>query len=105
MTGTLSQQLIAEPLHAIQANTQTGALAVRREAVTKTLRFDQGFLVDAQSNDPADDFGEMLLGMGRLSPDQLDAALKGGTSPDALSRSLIAMNLIEAVQLDEFRKF
>ena len=93
MTGTLSQQLIAEPLHAIHSNSQSGSLVIRRDNVTKTLRFEQGFLVDAQSSDPSESFGEMLLGMGRLSPDQLDAASKSGTSAEALSRTLVTMNL------------
>jgi hypothetical protein len=61
--------------------------------------------VDAQSSDPAEAFGEMLLRMGRLSPDQLDAASKAGSSSDALSQALVAMNLIEPSQLTEFRAF
>jgi len=105
MTGTLSQQLIAEPLHAIHSKAQSGSLVVRRENVTKTLRFEQGFLVDAQSSDPSEALGEMLLRMGRLSPDQLDAASKSGTSAEALSQALIAMNLVEPTQLAEFRVF
>src|SRR5262245_6667265 len=105
MTGTLSQQLIAEPLQAIYSNSQNGSLVVRRENVTKTLRFEQGFLVDAQSSDPSEAFGEMLLRMGRLTPDQLDVASKSGTSAEALSRTLVSMNLLEADQLAEFRVF
>jgi curved DNA-binding protein CbpA len=105
MTGTLSQQLIAEPLHAIHSNSQSGSLVVRRDNVTKTLRFEQGFLMDAQSSDPSESFGEMLLGMGRLSLDQLDSASKSGTSAEALSRTLVTMNLAAADQLAEFRVF
>jgi hypothetical protein len=84
---------------------QSGSLVVRRENLAKTLRFEQGFLVDAQSSDPSEAFGEMLLRMGRLSPDQLDAASKSGTSAEALSRTLAAMNVVEAEQLAEFRVF
>jgi curved DNA-binding protein CbpA len=105
MTGNLSQQLIAEPLQTIHSNAQSGSLVVRRENVTKTLRFEQGFLADAQSSDPSESFGEMLLHMGRLSPDQLDAASKPGMSPEALSQTLVAMNLVEPNQLNEFRAF
>ncbi|MGH9427317.1 MAG: DUF4388 domain-containing protein, partial [Terriglobia bacterium] len=105
MTGTLSQQLIAEPLHAIHSNAQSGSLVVRRENVAKTLRFEKGSLADAQSSDPSEAFGEMLLRMGRLSPDQLDEASKSGTSTEALSRTLVAMNLVEADQLAELRVF
>src|SRR5262245_11238984 len=105
MTGTLSQQLIAEPLQVIFSNCQSGSLVVRRENLNKTLRFEQGFLVDAESSDPAEAFGEMLLQMGRLSLDQLDAASKSGTSGEALCRALVGMNLFEADQLAEFRGF
>jgi curved DNA-binding protein CbpA len=105
MKGSLSQQLIADPLNAIHSNAQSGSLVVRRESVAKTLRFEQGFLVDAESNDPSEAFGEMLLRMGRLSPDQLDAAAKSGTSAEALSGTLVAMNLVKADQLAEFRSF
>jgi len=105
MTGSLSQQLIAEPLHAIHSNAQSGSLVVRRENVTKTLRFEQGLLVDVDSSDPSEAFGEVLLRMGRLSPDQLDAASKSGTSAEALSRTLATMNLVEAAQLAEIRAF
>lgn len=105
MTGNLSQQLVAEPLQAIHSTAQSGSLVVRRENVTKTLRFERGFLVDAQSTDPSEAFGEMLLRMGRLSPDQLDAASRSGTSPEALSQALVAMNLGDSNQLTEFRAF
>ncbi len=105
MTGNLSQQLIAEPLQVIHSGAQTGSLVLRQGNVTKTLRFAQGVLVDAQSSDPSEAFGEMLLRMGRLSPDQLDAASKSGTSPEALSQALVAMNLVEPNQLTEFRAF
>ena len=105
MTGNLSQQLVAEPLQVIHSGAQSGSLVLRRENVTKTLRFEQGFLVDAQSSDPSEAFGEMLLRMGRLSPDQLDVASKSGTSPEILSQAIVAMNLIEPNQLTEFRSF
>ena len=105
MTGTLSQQLIAEPLHAIHSNAQSGSLVVRRENVTKALRFEQGCLVDAQSSDPSEAFGEVLRRTGKLSPDQLDAAAKSGTSAEALTRTLVAMHLVEADQLAEFQVF
>src|SRR5262245_46455543 len=105
MTGTLSQKLIAEPLQAIHSNRQTGSLVVHRQNLTKTLHFEHGFLVDVQSSDPVDCFGEMLLRIGRLSPDQLDAASKSGISDEDLSQALIAMNLFEADQLAEFRVF
>ena len=103
MTGTLSQKLIAEPLQTIYSNSESGSLVVHRQNLTKTLHFEHGFLVGAQSSDPVECFGEMLLRMGRLSPDQLDAASKSGTSDEDLSQALIEMNLFEADQLAEFR--
>lgn len=105
MTGNLSQQLVSEPLQVIHSSSETGSLVLRQGNVTKTLRFVQGFLVDAQSSDPSEAFGEMLLRMGRLSPDQLDDALKSGTSPEALSQALVSMNLADSSQLNEFRAF
>src|SRR5262245_33053624 len=105
MTGNLSQQLIAEPLQAIHSGAQTGSLVLRQGSVTKTLRFEHGFLVDAQSTDPLEAFGEMLLRMGRVSPDQLDVASKSGASAEALSQTLVSMNLVESNQLTEFRAF
>ena len=105
MTGNLSHQLIAEPLDTIHSKALSGSLNVKRENVTKTLWFDQGFLVDAQSTDPAEAFGEMLLRMGRLSPDQLAEASKSGSSAEALSQALVAMGLVEPSQLTDFRGF
>jgi curved DNA-binding protein CbpA len=105
MTGNFSQQLVSEPLQAIHSTAQSGALIVRRENVSKTLQFEQGFLVDAQSSDSSESFGEMLLRMGRLSPDQLEAASKSGTSSESLSQALVAMGLVDARQLTEFRAF
>ncbi len=105
MTGNLSQQLISEPLNAIYLKSQSGSLVVRRENVSKTLKFELGFCVDALSSDPGEAFGERLLRMGKVSPDQLDAASKFGPSAEALCQALIAMKLFEPGELAEFRAF
>jgi curved DNA-binding protein CbpA len=102
MTGNLSEQLISEPLQTIHQNSHSGTLRIRRQSIVKELTFDQGLCVDVQSNDSADDFGELLLRIGKLSPDQLHAASKSA-SPSALPFTLLEMNLVEPSELMNFQ--
>jgi curved DNA-binding protein CbpA len=103
MIGDLSEKGISEPLRAIHQSSQCGTLLVRRQGVTKELIFDQGVCGDARSNDPAEDLGEFLLHIGKLSPDQLDAATQAGKSSSVLLDALLEMKLVAPSELSDFR--
>lgn len=102
MTGNLSEQLISEPLRSIHQELRSGTLLVQRQAMRKEFVFERGVCVEVRSNDPGDDFGEFLLRLGKISPDQLDAASKSAGS-SALHLVLLGMNLFDPGELMEFR--
>jgi curved DNA-binding protein CbpA len=103
MIGDLSEKGISEPLRGIHQSSQCGTLLVRRQGITKELVFDQGVCEDARSNDPAEDLGEFLLRIGKLSPDQLDAATQAGKSSSVLLDALLTMKLVAPSELSDFR--
>jgi curved DNA-binding protein CbpA len=101
--GDLSEKGISEPLRTIHQNSQSGTLLVRRQGITKELVFDQGVCGDARSNDPAEGLGEFLLRIGKLSPDQLDAATQAGNTTSVLPATLLEMKLVAPSELADFR--
>jgi curved DNA-binding protein CbpA len=102
LKGNLAERPLPEVLKNISSGCQSGTLTVRRESIQKTIGFDQGLIVSAASNAPEDDFGEMLIKIGRLSPSQLEEISASGSSSKPLSQALIEKGLLEAVQVREF---
>ncbi len=103
MIGNLSEKLFAEILQDIHSKSRSGDLAIQRGATSKMLQFAHGKCTDAQSGDPNEAFGELLLGMGKLSVDQLEAASKSASSPSALPEVLLQMKFLEREELLELR--
>src|SRR5215470_11428940 len=89
LKGNLAERPFPEVLKNIYSGSQTGALAVRRDSIEKRIVFDQGLVVSAASNAPEDDFGELLIRIGRLSPSQLDEISGSVTPAKPLSQALV----------------
>jgi curved DNA-binding protein CbpA len=102
LKGNLAERLFPEVLKNISSGCQSGTLTVRRESIQKTIGFDQGLIVSAASNAPEDDFGELLIKIGRLSPSQLEEISAPGSSSKPLGQALVEKGLLEAVQVREF---
>lgn len=104
MTGNLSGQLIPQVLRKIHSKSQSGDLSVQRGGTTKTLQFSHGQCIGGHSSDPSESLGELLLRMGKLSPEQLEAATQAvSSSAAALPEALSQMKLFEPQELLDFR--
>jgi curved DNA-binding protein CbpA len=103
MNGSLSEQLIVEPLQTIHQDSLSGTLQVQCQPVVKELTFSQGLCVDVRSSDPADDFGELLLRMGKVSPDQLDLVTSSASSPAELAAALVEMRILGPEEMADYQ--
>ncbi len=101
MKGKLSDQLISEPLNTIYAKGQTGVLVVYRGTIEKKVFFEQGCCVLANSNVPEEDLGGLLIKIGKITPDQLEAAERKG-SKQLLGKFLVEANILMADELTDF---
>src|SRR5262245_42875296 len=102
LKGNLAERPLPEILRNISNRSESGTLAVRRDAIEKKVSFDQGSVVFASSNSPEDDFGELLIKIGRLSPSQLDEVAAAAVNGKSLVQTLADRGLFDGVQLREF---
>jgi curved DNA-binding protein CbpA len=102
LKGNLAERPFPEILRNVSSGSQSGTLVVRREPIEKKISFDQGSVVFATSNAPEDDFGELLIKIGRLSPSQLDEASGGSNNGKPLGQVLMEKGLFDSAQLREF---
>ncbi len=102
MSGDFSQVLPAELLGSIHSRQQSGTLVLRRDRVERQLLFDNGSLIFASSTAEQDDFGELLIRIGRISPPQLDQARRLSKPGTYLAQTLLEMKLFENNPLKEF---
>jgi curved DNA-binding protein CbpA len=102
MIGNFSQILPADLLGSIHSRRESGTLILRSEGVKKQLSLDKGILALATGTAEADDFGEMLIRIGQLSPSQLDQAKRASKPGSYLSQTLLDMGLFQARDLRQF---
>jgi curved DNA-binding protein CbpA len=102
LKGNLAERPFPEILRNVSSGSQSGTLVVRREAIEKKISFDQGSVVFATSNAPEDDFGELLIKIGRLSPSQLDEVSGASNHGKPLGQVLVEKGLFDNSQLREF---
>jgi len=102
MSGDFSQTLPAELLATIHSRQQSGTLVLRREGTERKLLFDNGCLISASSTAEQDDFGELLIRIGRISPSQLDQAKRQSKPGAHLAQTLLEMKILEGDLLKEF---
>jgi curved DNA-binding protein CbpA len=102
LKGNLAERPFPEILRNISSGSQSGTLAVRRDAIEKKISFEQGSVVFAVSNAPEDNFGELLIKIGRLSPSQLDEVLGISSNGKPFAQVLVEKGLFDQAQVREF---
>ncbi len=103
MTSNLSEKEVAQVLMQIHRNSESGVLTVSHGPSMKHLQFSKGMLVGATSNNSKEAFGEMLLRMGKLSVDQVDAALKVARDPNQIASAIRQLEFIGSGDLLNFQ--
>lgn len=103
VSGRLEGASIPDLVWSLCSRGMTGVLRVSRAHVRKTLYLSDGDIVFAASSDPNDRLGELLLRRGKITLDQLEAALRELASGKRLgtllveSGGLTPQGLVEAV--------
>jgi curved DNA-binding protein CbpA len=100
--GSLVQHLLTDILLPVITEPRSGLLTLQRTAIEKKLYIEKGTLVLAQSNDSNDDFGELLVRIGQLSPTRLTEAVQSTPSGELLGRTLIKMGILSEDSVRQF---
>lgn len=90
INGTLTTMSVPDLLQFLAAGRKTGTLKFGRGKVVKEIYFHNGLIVGANTNDPKEYFGQVLIHYGKLDEAQLQAAMElqrksGGKLGDVLS--------------------
>jgi hypothetical protein len=74
--GNLSTMNVADLLQFLAAGRKTGMLKFDRAQTVKQIYFENGIIIGANSNDPKEYLGQLLIHYGKLDESQLKAALE-----------------------------
>ena len=103
MTGDISSTSITEVLKTIFLDSMTGTLIVSNDETVRELLFEKGKLMGALSTDPAEELGEWLVSIGKLSPADLETAVQKDPSRQLLAQILEEMNLFDSAEIAELQ--
>ncbi|MEP6920108.1 MAG: DUF4388 domain-containing protein [bacterium] len=76
INGTLTTMSVPDLLQFLAAGRKTGTLKFGRDKVRKEIYFHDGLIVGANTNDPKEYFGQVLIHYGKLDESQLQAAME-----------------------------
>jgi hypothetical protein len=76
INGTLTTMSVPDLLQFLAAGRKTGTLKFGRAKVIKEIYFQNGLIVGANTNDPKEYFGQVLIHYGKLDEAQLQAAME-----------------------------
>src|SRR6266498_324268 len=74
--GNLSTMNVSDLLQFLAVGRKTGMLKFDRAKIVKRVYFEDGLIVGANSNDPKEYLGQMLIHYGKLDESQLKAAMQ-----------------------------
>ncbi|HXV62844.1 MAG TPA: DUF4388 domain-containing protein [Vicinamibacteria bacterium] len=99
--GSLSQVALAEVLKTVALNELSGTLEVSSGRVAKSVYFDRGFVVFAGSNADTDRLGHLLVRRGRITEDDLAAALSLVGERRRIGEALVGKGFLSEDELGE----
>jgi hypothetical protein len=100
--GNLSTMNVSDLLQFLAVGRKTGMLKFERAKILKEIYFEKGLIVGANSNDPKEYFGQMLIHYGKLDETQLKAAMEvQRTSGGRLGEILISTKVLPEVDVME----
>lgn len=74
--GNLSTMSVSDLLQFLAVSRKTGMLRLDRAKIVKQIYFEDGLIVGANSNDPKEYLGQLLIHYGKLDESQLRTALE-----------------------------
>ncbi|MBN2495622.1 MAG: DUF4388 domain-containing protein [Deltaproteobacteria bacterium] len=100
LQGTLDTMDADELVCWLRAKPRSGVLTYRHAGTSKSVTVDEGKAVNASSTDPREYLGQLLIGFGWVSEDQLQAAFDAQEKEKALvGRILVSQGLLSEEQV------
>jgi hypothetical protein len=104
--GNIKEHDLTELLMQLQEQKATGSLVLQKDEMIKSIHLKEGNIVYASSNLPGDRLGELLLQMGKITPEQFNRSVEllkeTGKQQGAI---LVEENYITAKELFEGLKY
>lgn len=104
--GNIKEHDLTELLMQLQEQKATGSLVLQKDETIKSIHLKEGNIVYASSNLPGDRLGELLLQMGKITPEQFNRSVEllkeTGKQQGAI---LVEENYITAKELFEGLKY
>lgn len=106
--GNLSTMSVSDLLQFLAVGRKTGTLAFSHGKVVKGIYFENGVIVGSSTNDPREYLGQVLIHYGKITEDQLQAAmeLQRTSGGGRLGQILVAQGVVQqsdVVQVLEIR--
>jgi len=107
LKGDLTNVNLADIFQTLAMNLQEGVLIITNESRVKKIYFKDGKIsLLGSRNKRGFRLGDRLISLGRLSPEDLNAALlQHESSGEQLGKTLVNMNLVSPEDLDETLRF
>lgn len=80
--GTLQTMSVPDLLQFLAVGRKTGLLNFTHGKVVKGIYFEEGVIVGSSTNDPREYFGQMLIHYGKITEEQLQAAMEAQRTAD-----------------------
>lgn len=94
--GTLTTMSVSDLLQFLAVGRKTGTLKFTHGKVVKGIYFENGFIVGSSTNDPTEYLGQVLLHYGKISEEQLQAAMEvQRTSGGRVGQILVAQGILK----------
>jgi hypothetical protein len=74
--GNIKEHDLTEVLMLLQEQKATGSLVLQKDEIIKSIHLKEGNIVYASSNLPGDRLGELLLQMGKITPEQFNRSVE-----------------------------
>ncbi len=75
-TGNIKEHDLTELLIQLQEQKATGSLVLQNDEMIKSIHLKEGSIVYASSNLPGDRLGELLLELGKITPEQFHRSVE-----------------------------
>ena len=76
ISGNLKTMSLPDIFQWLHIGGKTGTLSVEHDGIAKKIFFDNGSIVSSYSNSPREYFGQFLLNLGKITEEQLQAAME-----------------------------